>query len=211
MVCNLIDTKSSPESMPTQTMRPSITHPRINIHTFLNISHIKSSNYKSALKCVSKISAHIRGSVLTHWGRITQICVSKLTIAGSDNGLSPGRRQAIIWTNAGILLIGPLAINFSEILIEIQIFSFKKMYLKLPSVKWRLLRLGLNVLMGSIKPLSTTDGHIYSSLDVSQESGHHPNLILITTLSKGLVIQEWGLLKFCFSVSENSWFFKNNS
>ena len=46
---------------------------------------------------------------------------SKLTIIGSDNGLSPGRRQAIIWTNAGtcILLIGPLGTNFSEILIEI--------------------------------------------------------------------------------------------
>ena len=29
------------------------------------------------------------------------------TINGSDNGLSPGRRHAIIWTNAGLLLIGP--------------------------------------------------------------------------------------------------------
>ena len=52
---------------------------------------------------------------LTHWGRVTHICVVKLTIIGSDNGLSPGRRQAIIWTNAGILLIGPLGTNFSEI------------------------------------------------------------------------------------------------
>ena len=47
------------------------------------------------------------------------ICINKLTIIGSDNGLSPGRRQAIIWTNDGILLIGPLGTNFSEILIEI--------------------------------------------------------------------------------------------
>ena len=47
------------------------------------------------------------------------ICINKLTIIGSDNGLSPGRHQAIVWTNAGLLLIGPLAINFSEILIEI--------------------------------------------------------------------------------------------
>ena len=39
---------------------------------------------------------------LTHWGRVTHLCVSKLTIIGSDNGLSPDRRQAIIWTNAGI-------------------------------------------------------------------------------------------------------------
>ena len=36
------------------------------------------------------------------------ICVSDLTSIGSDNGLSPGRRQAIIRTNAGILLIRPL-------------------------------------------------------------------------------------------------------
>ena len=45
---------------------------------------------------------------LTHWGRVTHICVNKLTTTGSDNGLSPRRRQAIIWTNAGILLIRPL-------------------------------------------------------------------------------------------------------
>ena len=54
------------------------------------------------------------------------ICVSKLTIIGSDNGLSPDRRQAIIWTNAGLLLIGPLGTNFSEILIEILAFLFKQ-------------------------------------------------------------------------------------
>ena len=47
------------------------------------------------------------------------ICINKLTIIGSDNGLSPGRRQAIIWINDGILLIGPMVTNFSEILMEI--------------------------------------------------------------------------------------------
>ena len=57
---------------------------------------------------------------------MTHICVGNLTIIGSDNGLSPRRRQAIIWINAGILLIGPLGTNFSEILIGIQTFSFKK-------------------------------------------------------------------------------------
>ena len=84
---------------------------------------------------------------LTHWGRVTHICVSNLTITSSDNGLSPGRRQAIIWTNAGILLIGPLGTNFSEILIEINTFSFKKMRLKMPSAKWRPFCLGLNELI----------------------------------------------------------------
>ena len=82
---------------------------------------------------------------LTHWGRVTHTCVSRLTITGSDNGLSPGRRQAIIWTNAGILLIGPLGTNFSGNLIEILTFSFTKMRLKVSSAKWRPFCLGLNV------------------------------------------------------------------
>ena len=63
---------------------------------------------------------------LTHWGLVTHICVGKPITIGSDSGLSPERRQAIIWTNAGILLIGPLGTNFSEILTGIQIFSLKK-------------------------------------------------------------------------------------
>ena len=88
------------------------------------------------------------GYCLTHWGRVTHICVSDLTIIGSDNSLSPGRRQAIIRTNAEILLIRPLGTNFSEISIKIQIFSFKKMRLKVSSAKWRPFCLGLNVLTG---------------------------------------------------------------
>ena len=85
--------------------------------------------------------------LLTHWGRVTHICVGNLTIIGPDNGLSPGRRQAIIWTNAGMLLIGPWGTNFSEILIGILTFSFKKMHLKMSSAKWRPFCLGLNVLI----------------------------------------------------------------
>ena len=67
---------------------------------------------------------------LTHWGRVTHICVVKPNIIGSNKGLSPGRRQAITWTNDGILLIRPLGTNFSEILIEMHTFSFKKMRLE---------------------------------------------------------------------------------
>ena len=40
--------------------------------------------------------------MITHWGWVTHICVSKLTIIGSDKRLSSGRRQAIIWTIVGI-------------------------------------------------------------------------------------------------------------
>ena len=96
------------------------------------------------------ISLHLENSItlmLTHWGRVTHTCVSELTTIGSDNGLSPGRRQAIIWNNAGLLLIEPLRTNFSEISIGIQTFSFKKMHLNMSSEKRRPFCLGLNVLM----------------------------------------------------------------
>ena len=60
---------------------------------------------------------------LTHWGRVTHICVSKQTILGSDNGLAPGRHQAIIWTNAGILLIRTLGTRNSYIFIQENVFE----------------------------------------------------------------------------------------
>ena len=77
---------------------------------------------------------------------MTHICVTKITLISSDNGLAPSRRQAIIWTSVGILLIGPLETNFSEILIEIYTFSFKKRHLKLSSANWWPFCLGLNEL-----------------------------------------------------------------
>ena len=67
---------------------------------------------------------------------MTHICVGKLTIIDSDNGLSPERRQAIIWTNAGILLIGPQGTNSSQIVIEIQTFSFCEMASILSRPQW---------------------------------------------------------------------------
>ena len=62
---------------------------------------------------------------------MTHICISKITIIGSDYGLSPGLRQANIWRNVGILLIWPLGTKFSEILIIDQssyIFSQENAY-----------------------------------------------------------------------------------
>ena len=86
-------------------------------------------------------------TLLTHWGRVTHIGVSKLTITGSDNhnGLSPGRCQTIIWTNDGFLLIQTLGTNFTELLSEIHTFSFKKMHLEM-SAKWRPFCSSLNML-----------------------------------------------------------------
>ena len=57
---------------------------------------------------------------------MTRICVNKVTTIGADSGLLPGRRKAIIWANAEILLIGSLGTNFSEILVKIQTFHSEK-------------------------------------------------------------------------------------
>ena len=86
--------------------------------------------YDSTNNC--KIHSCFFNSFVT---RVTHICFNDLTTIGSDNGLSPGQHQAIIWTNAGIFLIGLLGTSFSEILIEIHIFPFKKIHLKMSSEK----------------------------------------------------------------------------
>ena len=139
------------------------------IHTFHYITWLMLLFIDSG----SKAKVQYAGNTsLTHWGRMTHICVGKLTIIGSDNSLSPGRRQAIIWTSAGILLIGPLGTNFSEILIEINTFSFKKMQLKMSFGKWRPFCLGLNVLTRgtyvytSTLPLTKDDSILYEALNL---------------------------------------------
>ena len=74
--------------------------------------------------------------LLTHWGQVTHICVSKLTIIAPDNGLSPSRRQAIIWTNPGILLIRTLGTNFSELISEMHTFSYQEIAVEV--VVWKM-------------------------------------------------------------------------
>ena len=83
-------------------------------------------------------------SYITHrwWFSILKLIEAKwrtyasviITRIGPDNGLSPRRRQAIVWTNAWILSTGPLGTNFSEILIEFQSFSVRKMHLKMVAI-----------------------------------------------------------------------------
>ena len=88
---------------------------QLNLNQDTNISFGEMHYKMSSPKCIPLV-------LLTHLGRETHRCVSKIIIIGSDNGLSPDRRQAIIWINAGILLIGPSEITFSKILIEIHNF-----------------------------------------------------------------------------------------
>ena len=99
------------------------------------------------------MSIHSLIGVLTHCGRVTHICVSKRTIISSDNGLSPGRHSAIIWTNVEILLILTLGTNLSEMLSEIHTLPFKKMRLKMSSAKWQQFCLSLIVLMDFMNKL----------------------------------------------------------
>ena len=133
--------------------------------------------WRNDIKCKYMFLFSLKNSArkrLTHWGRAAHICVSKLTITVSDNGLSPDRRQAIIWTNAGILLIRTLGTNFSEILGVVHSFSFSKMHLKMSSAKWRLFGIGLNELKqfllhssSSVSSLlsaqSATPSHLYAA------------------------------------------------
>ena len=99
------------------------------------------SSYEQLYKCFTISLACVR---LTHLPLVPHKC--QWIIIGSDNGLSPIQHQAITWTNAGILLIGPIGTIFNEILIQIHTFSFKKIHLKMLSGKWRPFCLGHNAL-----------------------------------------------------------------
>ena len=104
--------------------KPDSKHPQIDVNMIL-MRHFCvgsiSNRYQSEGLCY--LESYL---FLTHWGKVTHICVGNLTIIGSDNGLSPSHHGAIIWSNAEIILTGPLGKIFSEILIEIHTFSFKK-------------------------------------------------------------------------------------
>ena len=84
------------------------------------------------------------------WSKHDLIYIFSHYLSPPTDSTSPSRPQAIIWTNAGILLIGPLGTNFSEIFIKITTFSFKKMRSKVSSGKRRPSCLGLNVINASI-------------------------------------------------------------
>ena len=117
----------------------------ISQETMISIFVMSFKMYKLLLQ------PHFQGaSQLTHWGRVKHICVSKLTTISSYNGLSPGRRQAIIWTNDGILLIWQLETKFNEILVKIHKLLFKRIHINMSSGNWRPFCFGLNVLTNRV-------------------------------------------------------------
>ena len=164
--------------------------------------------------------------ILTHWCRVTHICIGKLTIIGSDNGLAPARRQATIWTNAGILFIGPLGTNFSEILIAIETFSFKKMHLKISSAKWRPFCLGLNVLKlvsghpSSLKIIKTETYTAFKfkffGVSRSNQFSWHENIIIVYAASLVAMEMYWyghcdALVLWNSLIDENIYMFGRNN
>ena len=80
------------------------------------------------------------------------------------------RWQAIIWTNAGTLLIGPLGTNLSKILIEIHTFSLKKMHLKMPSAIWCLFLLCLNVVNAWLEELPNDFTYVIVNPECTQSA-----------------------------------------
>ena len=62
-------------------------------------------------------------------------------IIGPDNGLSPVRRQAIIWANDALLLIGPSGTNCSETWLKYNEIEFNMSF-----ANWRSLCRGLYVI-----------------------------------------------------------------
>ena len=104
------------------------------------------------------------------------ICVIKLTTVASDNGLLPGQCQAIIWINAGILLIGPLGSNFSEILIEIHIFiqenAFVNLVCKMAAVLSLPQRVNISLHIYKRDGIICTDFNIYHQAAFSAIPAH---------------------------------------
>ena len=166
MVCFQCGTKQLPEPMMTLPMRTSrinlnikfehkirrqnfswekiclspnaVTHQHISINSLVQVMACQMTTIFFQEKKFENFVCEVAAILLTHWIWVTSI--------GSGNGLSPGQCQVIIWTNAGILLIGPSGINFSEISIEIHTFSFKKIHWKMSFGKWRPFYVGLNVI-----------------------------------------------------------------
>ena len=112
----------------------------------IEVNYVKAAIYHLKLgKSGGKEWLH--SNHITHWGQVTHIYVSRLTITGSDNGLSPGRRQAITWTNAVMLFNWTLRNKFKWIHNRNLYISIQENVFEMSYRKWRPFCLGLNVLI----------------------------------------------------------------
>ena len=126
-----------------------------------------------------------QNSIMEYWStdgvliEVTHICVHKLTIIGSDNGLSSGRHKAIICTDAGILLIGPWGTNFNDIIIEVRAFSLNRIRLKMSSANCCPIRLGLNGLSQTTKHFEKSWRYSSTTRILLHICGIHPTVLSI--------------------------------
>ena len=86
---------------------------------------------------ISMNRSHVSFLCSAYWGRMTHLCISKLSLHCFKWWLSPDRRQTVIWTNVDLLLIEHVGTNFREVWIRIQHFLLKKINLKVSSARWR--------------------------------------------------------------------------
>ena len=102
-------------------------------------------------------------------------------IIGLGNGLAPIRRQAITWTNAELLSSGPTGTNFGQIVIEILIFLFTKLHLKMPFANWRPFYLGLDIQHYKCQNISR-------DLDEISPETSNFNFLVVTVFADGPVL-----------------------
>ena len=112
---------------------------------------------------------------LTHCDRMTHICVGKLTIIGSENGLSPRRRQANIWTNAGSFLIESLEQTSMKYQSEFKYFHWRKcaenVVCEMTSILSRPRCVNRALFFISCNPFIDTNRHIFPTLHPPETKG----------------------------------------
>ena len=93
----------------------SKSHWNYKVNAWVVITFIVDDGMHYFFRSVFKYYLENEQSItLAHWSRVVYICVSNINTIGSNNGLSPDRCQAVIWSHAGIFLIGPLGTQFNE-------------------------------------------------------------------------------------------------
>ena len=128
-----------------------------SIHLELRMAlpcRISTEKWKNVNLCLDFLgipdqrAAYVKRQARPRWTYVRRSSVTPDLSIGSDNGLSPVRRQNIIWTNFVLMSIKPLGMIFSQILYKIQTLSSNKMHLTISSGKILPFCLGLNVLLG---------------------------------------------------------------
>ena len=106
---------------------------------------------------------HVNG--LINWGRVTHICVSKINHHWSREWFVAWSAPSHYLNQCWIIVHWNLKNKLQWNLNKICTFTFKKMHLKMSSVKWRPFCLGLNMLRTIIQRQQTAKyNHVHISM-----------------------------------------------